>query len=93
MEWSDLQLKRDIISVLATQGWEKLLEENDPLECIDRLVTRFTIPLRGAQADCSKIKEEFQSLLQYAVHFISLTIMLFGGECSIHPVRQSGPMF
>ncbi len=27
MAWSDQQVIRDIISVLATQGWEKQLEE------------------------------------------------------------------
>lgn len=75
MEWSDHQVMRDIISVLATQGWEKIVEEHDSLECIDQLITRFTVPLQGAQADCSKIKEEFQSLLQYAVHFISLSTL------------------
>ena len=75
MEWSDSQVIRDIISVVATQGWEKLLEENDPKEGIDRLVARFTIPLQGAQAECDKIKEEMLSVLQYAVRFISLSTM------------------
>ena len=77
MEWSDHQVMRDIISVLATQGWEKIVEEHDLLECIDRLVmiVNFTVPLQRAQADCSKITEEFQSLLQYAVHFISLSTL------------------
>ena len=59
--------------VLANQGWEKLVEENDPLECIDQLVTRFTIPLHGVQT--SKVNKEFQSLLQYAVRFISLSTL------------------
>lgn len=67
MEWSDHQVMRDS-SVLAIQGWEKISEEHGPLECIDRLVAR-------AQADCSKIKEEFQSFLQHAVHFISLSTL------------------
>ena len=75
MEWSDSQVIRDIISVLATQGWEKLLEENDPMEGIDRLLTRFTIPLQGAQAECDKIKEEMMSILQYAVRFIFQSMM------------------
>ena len=75
MEWSDSRVIRDIISVLATQGWEKLLEENDPMEGIDRLVTRFTLPLQGAQAECDKLKEEMMSILQYAVRFISLSTM------------------
>ena len=57
MSWSDQQVIRDIISVLATQGWEKLLEEKTPLDSLDRLVERFAVPLQGALADCSKIKE------------------------------------
>ena len=48
------------------------MEEDISLEIVDRLVTRFTVPLEGAQANCRKIKEEIKSLLQYAVHFISL---------------------
>ena len=75
MAWSDQQVIRDIISVLATKGWEKLLEEKTLLDNLDRLVERFAIPLQGALADCSKIKEEFKSVLQYAVQYISLSTM------------------
>ena len=75
MAWSDQQVIRDIISVLATQGWEKQLEEKTPLDSLDRLVERFAIPLQGALADSSKIREEFESILQYAVQFISLPTM------------------
>ena len=45
LEWSDLELMRDIIVVLNTLGWEKLLKENNPLDEILRLVTRFKVPL------------------------------------------------
>ena len=45
MAWSDLQLMRDIVFVLGTQGWEKAVEENDSMEAINRLVERFTVPL------------------------------------------------
>ena len=38
-------------------------------------MAKFTIPLQGAQANCDRIKEEMQSLLQYAVHFISLSTL------------------
>ena len=38
-------------------------------------MAKFTIPLQGAQANCDKIQEEMQSLLQYAVHFISLSTL------------------
>ncbi len=74
MQWSDQQLIRDIISVLATQGWERL-EGETPMDSLDRLVEKFAIPLQGAYADCSNIKEEFQSLVQYAIQFITLSTM------------------
>jgi len=45
--WSDLTLMRDIIVALSTMGWEKLIQENKPLQEIDRLVTRFKIPLES----------------------------------------------
>ena len=74
MAWSDQQVMRDVIIVLASQGCEKLLEDV-PLDSLDRLVERFVVPLQGASADCSKVKEEFQSILQYAVQYISLSTM------------------
>ena len=72
MEWSDQQVMCNIISMLATQGWGKAVEEEESLEFIDRLVLRSKIPLEGAKSDCSLIKEEFQSLQHHAVHFMSL---------------------
>ena len=55
MEWSDQQLMRDIICVLATQGWEKIVE-NLPLDSVERIVENFSIPLHRAQANCDKKK-------------------------------------
>lgn len=34
LAWSDLQCFRDIIFVLATQGWQKALDEKDPLTAL-----------------------------------------------------------
>ena len=99
MQWSDLQTIHDIIFVLGTQGWKKLLDkgfdsivlDTDPsssivteqledelifgseMKAIDRLVARFQFPLESAGADVGLIKGKFESVLSYAVHFISLT--------------------
>ena len=51
MAWSDLQLMRDIVFMLGTQGWEKAVEENDSMEAISRLVERFAVPLQAASAN------------------------------------------
>ena len=43
MEFSDHQVMRDIICFLATQGWEKIVEDGISLKFVDRLVAKFMI--------------------------------------------------
>ena len=54
LEWSDLQLFRDVIKMFATQGWQKVVDENqdesgtfttEPWSSVTRLSTRFKLPL------------------------------------------------
>ena len=75
LAWSDLQLLRDIIFVLATQGWQKLVDEGDPLEAVDRLVQHFLIPLRKSDVCTEEIHSEFESAMQYASQYISLATL------------------
>ena len=70
---------RDIIFALATQGWQKAVDENDNLEAIDRLVTRFTIPLQSAGAQIEEIHTQFDALLKYATQYVSLSTMDYRG--------------
>ena len=63
----------DIIFMLSSHGWEKLVQEEDDLAAIDRLVTRFTLPLQAAQADTTVIKVEFGNMIEYAVQYIATT--------------------
>ena len=79
LAWSDLQCLRDIIFILATQGWQKALDENNPLEAVDRLVQQFTIPLQGAGADIAEIHAEFDAMLQYACQYICLSTLSYEG--------------
>lgn len=75
LAWSDLQMLRDIIFVLATQGWQKLLDEGDTLEAIDRLVEHFSIPLKKANVCTEEIHNEFESTMQYACQYISVSTL------------------
>ena len=68
-------MMRDMILILATQGWEKLCDENDSLEAIDRLVERFSFPLLKANARVEAIHHEFESMLEYACQYISLSTL------------------
>ena len=45
----------------------KLLNENNPLHEVDRLVTRFKIPLEGARSKTEEIQREFEEMMEYAV--------------------------
>ena len=47
----------------------------DPLDAIDRLVERFRFPLEGAAAEVSEIRGEFETMVEYATQFISLSTM------------------
>ena len=73
LSWSDLQLMRDIVFLLSSQGWEKLVEEESDMAPIDRLVERFAAPLEAAQADTDVIKTEFCDMIAYAVQYIALS--------------------
>ena len=73
LTWSDLQLMRDIIFLLSSQGREKLVEEESEMAPIDRLVERFAAPLEAAQADTDVIKTEFCDMIAYAVQYIALS--------------------
>ena len=87
LAWSDLRVIRDVISVLATQGWQKSLDEEDcesdnedtekvdPLESIERLGVRFKIPLESAGVDINKLRDEFYEMMLYATQFISLATL------------------
>ena len=55
LAWSSLQVLRDIIFIVATQGWHKAIAEHNKLEAIDRLVKQFTVPLQGDGAQVGGI--------------------------------------
>lgn len=89
LAWSDLELVRDAIFVLATQGWQKIVDEEDKsggdensesdtvhsdrMESISRLSSRFKEPLEAAGVQIMLIADEFREVLLYATQFISLS--------------------
>ena len=85
LAWSDLQLIRDVIFYLETQGWQKLVDEEfspdntTPMEPIVRLGKRFQIPLESEGVDIERLPEEFQEMVLHATQFISLSTMGYRG--------------
>ena len=90
LSWTDLELIRDIIFVLSSHGWEKIVTEEEDLSSIDRLVTRFATPLQGAGATIEDVKVEFSQMIEYAVQYIAVSSLdyhsvwwrLFHAPCS-----------
>ena len=75
LAWTDLQLLRDKIFILATVGWQKAIDEKDDLKAVDRVVEKFIIPLQVADAVVEEIHAEFDVLVQHASQYISLSTM------------------
>ena len=75
LAWSDLEMMRDIISILSTHGWEKLMEEKDPMDCITRLTSRFKLPLEHAGTVVEEIRDDFNQMMDCAVQYISLATL------------------
>ena len=84
--WSDLRVIRYVISVVATHGWQRSLDEEDgesdentermdPLAPIERLGQRFKVPLESAGVDISKLQDEFYDMLLYSTQFVSLATL------------------
>ena len=83
---------RDDILILATQGWQKLLDENDNLNAIDRLVEHFSIPLVKANVCLETIYSEFEGILDYACQYISLSTLEYRAEFFMHLFHLNGLM-
>jgi len=82
LEWSDMQLFRDVIEILATQGWQKIVDEHqdesgttEPYLSVTRLLARFKLPLESADTDVDAILSEFKEIVEYTIQFFSLSTM------------------
>ena len=97
-----MNLFRDMIVMLATQGWQKIIEQGslapiqseNMLDAIDRLVHHFQIPLESAGADTTEIRNEFEALIGYAAQFMSLSTMdyqsVWWRACLMHLPTPNG---
>ena len=75
LAWTELQLLRDIIFILASEGWQKAIDEKDDLKAVDRVMEKFKIPLQAANVVVEEIHAEFDVLIQHATQYISLSTM------------------
>ena len=78
LEWTDLEFIRDVILFLVTQGWQKLLDEEIEanegyVQAINRLISKFKVPLEVSGVVVAKVADEFHGMLLYATQFISLS--------------------
>ena len=91
MAWSDQQVIRDIISVLATQGWEKQLEEKTPLDSLGLLYLCRVLWRIAVRSE--KSSNPFCSTRSNSSLSPQWTIVRFGGGSFTHLLPPSGPTF
>ena len=85
LDWSDLDLIRDIIFVFETQGWQKVIDEEenhsieklDPTEAADRIAMKFEKTLEAAGVEICELRWEFWEMLEHSVQFISLSTLSY----------------
>ena len=69
----------DVILVLETQGWQKIVHEEtipgSSSEAVERLGERFKIPLENAGVELDRLPEEFRGMVLHATQFFSLSTM------------------
>ena len=88
LRWTDLDFIRDVILFLATQGWQKIIDEEDKWnnELADendatagsceslQAINRLISRFQvPLEASGTLIPEEFREMLSYATQFISLS--------------------
>ena len=61
--------------MLSSHGWEKVLEADNDLAAIDRLVERFGIPLQSTEANIDAIRDEFAGMIEYSVQYIAIATL------------------
>ena len=87
LQWSDISLTRDIIVILETQGWQKIVDEQQSssvedtgsqqslLGAVVRVGNRFQAPLEAAGVNIDELLSEFEDMLDHATQFISLSTL------------------
>ena len=82
LKWSDLDLIRDMIYILETQGWQKIMDEQesqselpDEIEAVVRVGDKFKTPLENAGVNINELCREFMDMVDHATQFISLSTL------------------
>ena len=88
-------LLSDILTLLATQGWEKSENPEMAEAALHRLIPHFQVPLEKAGIDVSLVKEEWDDLTAYAKRYCTSiwrkkSIESFGGNCSMLLMQRNG---
>ena len=67
-----MQLLTHVLTVLATNGWEKYEETSFGHDSLHALTTKFIVPLNNASVDCSVIVDEWDAMVDYAKRYLDL---------------------
>ena len=67
-----MQLLTHVLTVLATNGWEKEEETSFGHDALHALTTKFIVPLNNASVDCSVIVDEWDVIFDYAKRYLDL---------------------
>ena len=93
LEWTDVEFVRDVIVFLATQGWQKLADEEGEgyVQAIDRLISKFKVPLEASGVVVAKVAVVICLCMQHNSFFYQVqATRQYGGICFILQMPQIG---
>lgn len=61
------------LTILATHGWERSESTTFGYDALESLCARFLVPLENAEVDCSRVKEEWNDLLDHVKRYLNLS--------------------
>ena len=67
-----MQLLTHVLTILATNGWERNEDTSFGHDAFHALTTNFFVPLNNAFVDCSVIVDEWDAMVNYAKHYLDL---------------------
>ena len=60
------------LTILAPKWWEKTEDASFAYGALDSLSTRFRVPLEKARVDCSRLREEWDDMIEYTKRYLNL---------------------
>ena len=69
---NEVELLTHAVTLLATNGWERMNSASFGYEALESVCQRFCVPLETANVDCSLVQSEWDDMVDYGKRYLNL---------------------